>query len=492
MITVDAVRSRVRSSFETIVSDLVDLVAIPSVSASSHDQSQVARSAEHVADLLRETGLEARVLSAPGPDGAPGRPAVLAHADGPAGAPHVLLYAHHDVQPVGDPGAWAQADPFAAERRGERLYGRGAADDGAGVIAHVHALRVLAGLGGGEPPCSVTVFIEGEEEIGSPSFEAFLAAHRDRLAADVIIVADSSNWRVGVPALTTSLRGVVQVDVRLDVLDHALHSGQYGGPVLDAVTSMCRLVATLHDEHGDVAVPGLVSRPQAAPDFPDYPEADFRADAGVLDGVGLIGAGDLTARLWTKPSLTVIGMDVTPLDLAGSVLAPSCTARLSLRIAPGQDPASALSALTAHLEAHAPFGARVSVTPGETGPAFDGSSDGPAACTARWALTTAFGRDCVDIGQGGSIPFIATLQETFPDAQVLVTGIEDPDTRAHSENESMHLGDLERIVTAEALLLARLGGALAPDGASGSGTGAVAPDDGAGVAPDGDGGPGAA
>ena len=228
MITVDAVRSRVRNSFETIVADLVDLVAIPSVSASSHDQSQVARSAEHVAGLLRKTGLEARVLSAPGPDGAPGRPAVLAHADGPAGAPHVLLYAHHDVQPVGDPGAWAQADPFAAERRDERLYGRGAADDGAGVIAHVHALRVLAGLGGGEPPCSVTVFIEGEEEIGSPSFEAFLAAHRDRLAADVIVVADSSNWRVGVPALTTSLRGVVQVDVRLDVLDHALHSGQYG------------------------------------------------------------------------------------------------------------------------------------------------------------------------------------------------------------------------------------------------------------------------
>ena len=421
MITVDAIRSRVRNSFETIVSDLVGLVAIPSVSASSHDQSQVARSAEHVAGLLRETGLEARVLSAPGPDGAPGRPAVLAHADGPAGAPHVLLYAHHDVQPVGDPGAWAQADPFAAERRGERLYGRGTADDGAGVIAHVHALRVLAGLGGGEPPCSVTVFIEGEEEIGSPSFEAFLAAHRDRLAADVIIVADSSNWRVGVPALTTSLRGVVQVDVRLDVLDHALHSGQYGGPVLDAVTSMCRLVATLHDERGDVAVPGLVC----------------------------------------------------------NVLAPSCTARLSLRIAPGQDPASALSALTAHLEAHAPFGARVSVTPGETGPAFDAPADTPASRAARWALTTAFGRDCVDIGQGGSIPFIATLQETFPDAQVLVTGIEDPDTRAHSEDESMHLGDLERIVTAEALLLARLGGAVAPDGEPGATGGAGVPDVGA-------------
>ncbi len=473
MITAAALRSAVHQSFEAIVSDLIGLVAIPSVSASSHDQAQVRRSAEHVAGLLRDSGLDAEVLSAQGPDGVMGRPAVLAHREGPAGSPRVLLYAHHDVQPVGDPGAWTQADPFTAERRGERLFGRGTADDGAGVITHVHALRTLADLGGGELPCSVTVFIEGEEEVGSPSFEAFLNAHRERLAADVIVVADSSNWKVGVPALTTSLRGVIQVDVRLDVLDHALHSGQYGGPVLDAVTSMCRLVATLHDKRGDVAVSGLASRPQAAPDFPDYSEAEFRADAGVLDGVELVGIGDLTARLWTKPALSVIGMDVTPLELAGNVLAPSCTARLSMRIAPGQDPAAAVEALRSHLEARAPFGARPTVTLCETGPSFDGSSDSPAGHAARWALTTAFGSDCVDIGQGGSIPFISTLQKTFPDAQVLVTGIEDPDTRAHSEDESMHLGDLERIVTGEALLLARLGGTVGeaegPEGPEGSG-----------------------
>ncbi|EEH66597.1 peptidase dimerization domain protein, partial [Actinomyces urogenitalis DSM 15434] len=355
--------------------------------------------------------------------------------------------------------AWAQADPFTAERRGDRLFGRGTADDGAGVISHVHALRVLDELLGGLP-CSVTVFIEGEEEVGSPSFENLLAAYRDRLEADVIVVADSSNWKVGVPALTTSLRGVVQVDARLDVLDHALHSGQYGGPVLDAVTSMCRLVATLHDEAGDVAVPGLVSRAQAAPDFPEYPEEAFRADAGVLDGVELAGTGDLTARLWTKPTITVIGMDVTPLHLAGNVLAPSCTARISMRLAPGQDPAAAQAALVAYLKQQVPFGARLTVSQGEAGPAFDGSSDTPAGRAAHWALSTAFGENCVDIGQGGSIPFISTLQETFPGAQVLVTGIEDPDTRAHSEDESMHLGDLEKIVTAEALLLARLGGAV--------------------------------
>lgn len=459
MISVDAVRASVHRSFDDVVADLVDLVAIPSVSASSHDQAEVARSAEHVAGLLRGVGLEAEVVSVDGPDGVPGRPAVLAHREGPAGSPRVLLYSHHDVQPVGDPGAWAQEDPFAAERRGDRLFGRGTADDGAGVISHVHALRVLDELLGGLP-CSVTVFIEGEEEVGSPSFENLLAAYRDRLEADVIVVADSSNWKVGVPALTTSLRGVVQVDARLDVLDHALHSGQYGGPVLDAVTSMCRLVATLHDEAGDVAVPGLVSRAQAAPDFPEYPEEAFRADAGVLDGVELAGTGDLTARLWTKPTITVIGMDVTPLHLAGNVLAPSCTARISMRLAPGQDPAAAQAALVAYLKQQVPFGARLTVSQGEAGPAFDGSSDTPAGRAAHWALSTAFGENCVDIGQGGSIPFISTLQETFPGAQVLVTGIEDPDTRAHSEDESMHLGDLEKIVTAEALLLARLGGAV--------------------------------
>lgn len=458
-LTVAGIRQAAHDSFDTVVQDLVDLVAIPSVSAASHDQAQVARSAEHVAGLLRAQGLETEIVQAAGPDGELGRPAVLAHAEGPAGAPHVLLYAHHDVQPVGDPDGWQQSDPFAAEVRGERLFGRGTADDGAGIIAHVHALRLLKELHGSWP-CSVTVFIEGEEEVGSPSFEGLLEAYRDRLEADVIVVADSMNWKVGVPALTTSLRGVVQVDARLDVLDHALHSGQYGGPVLDAVTSMCRLVATLHDENGDVAVPGLISIPDADPKAPEYPEADFRADAGVLDGVELAGTGDLTARLWTKPTLTVIGMDVTPLHLAGNVLAPSCTARLSMRIAPGQNPQEALEALTSYLQEHVPFGARLTISEGEAGPAFDGDLNNAAGEAAQWALTEAFGEDCVAIGQGGSIPFISTLQEMFPQAQVLVTGIEDPDTRAHSEDESMHLGDLERIVVGETLLLARLGQAV--------------------------------
>ncbi len=441
-----------------IIDELTELVAIPSVAFAGHDLAQVRRSAEHVAGLFEQLGGQVEILSAPTDSGEKGQDAVVAHFDGPAGAPRVLLYAHHDVQPAAGQAGWDQADPFKAERRGDRLYGRGTADDGAGVITHVESLRALKALG--ELPVNVTVYIEGEEEVGSPSFVNFLNTYRERLEADVIVVADSSNWKVGTPSLTTSLRGVVQVDVRLDMLDHALHSGMYGGPVLDAATAMCRLIASCHDDAGDVAVAGLVSQPQADADFPDYPEADFRADAGILDGVELSGTGDLTARLWTKPSLTLIGMDVTPLELAGNVLTPSCTARLSLRIAPGQDPAAAQEALVAHLEKHVPFGGRLTVTGREAGPAFDGSEVTPASEAAHWALSTAWDTEAVNIGQGGSIPFIATLKETFPDAQVLVTGIEDPDTRAHSENESMHLGELERIVVAEALLLARLGDAM--------------------------------
>ena len=454
----DTIARRVDENLPTTRSELESLVRIPSVSACFPENADdMRRSAERVAELARLRGLDAEVVEVVAPGGLTGRPAVLAHRQAAPGKPTVLLYAHHDVQPEGTPDGWNQDDPYEPVERGGRLFGRGTADDKAGIMVHLGALAAL-GEGGG---IGVTLFVEGEEEVGSPTFHHFLETHRDRLASDAIVVADSNNWKAGVPSLTTSLRGIAQVTVTLRMLDHAVHSGMYGGPVFDAATAMCRLIASCHDEAGDVAVAGLVSQSQADADFPKYPEADFRADAGVLDDVELSGTGDLTARLWTKPSLTLIGMDVTPLDLAGNVLTPSCTARLSLRIAPGQDPAEAQAALVAHLEKHVPFGGRLTVDGREAGPAFDGSETTPASEAARWALSTAWSTEAVNIGQGGSIPFIATLKETFPEAQVLVTGIEDPDTRAHSENESMHLGELEHIVVAEALLLARLGDAIA-------------------------------
>ncbi|MDO8107973.1 dipeptidase [Isoptericola sp. b441] len=440
-------RDRVAAGFPRVRADLEQLARIPSVSSPAFDQAEVARSARMVADLLGEVGVPAEVLTVTTADGRVGRPAVVGHRPGPAGAPTVLLYAHHDVQPPGPREDW-DTEPFEPTERGGRLYGRGAADDKAGIVAHLGALRAL----GDDLPVGVTVFVEGEEEVGSPTFVEFLHTYRERLAADLIVVADSVNWKVGVPALTVGLRGLVDCEVEVAVLEHAVHSGMYGGPVLDAPTLLARLIATLHDEDGSVAVDGLTRSPDPSV---DYDETAMRADAGVLPGVRLAGTGPLTARLWTRPAISVIGMDVTSVAEASNTIAASARARLSVRIAPGQDPAEAAAALRSHLERHAPFGARVTVTDGEQGKSFAAAGDTPAMQAARQAFTEAWGVEPVDIGVGGSIPFIAELTEVFPDAAILVTGVEDPDSRAHAANESVHLGELEKVVLAEALLLVR-------------------------------------
>ncbi len=442
-------RARVAAQFPALRADLEALVRIPSVSNDEFDQAHVATSAQAVAALLRGAGLDdVRVLSVAGAHGKAGRPAVVGRRPAPKGAPTVLLYAHHDVQPPGDEAHW-DSPPFEPTEREGRLFGRGAADDKAGIVAHLGALRVL----GDELGVGVTVFVEGEEEIGSPTFVDFLHAHRDDLAADVMVVADSSNWAVGAPALTTSLRGLVDCTVEVAVLDHAVHSGMFGGAILDAPTLLARLIATLHDDNGDVAVEGLVHAPDPAV---DYDEATFRADAGVLDGVRLAGTGPITARLWTRPAIGVIGFDAPRVATASNTIAPAATAKLSMRIAPGQDPAAALAALRAHLEAKAPFGARVTVRDGELGKPFQAPADSAAMRAARAAFASSWGVQPVDIGIGGSIPFIADLLELYPDASILVTGVEDPDGRAHGANESVHLGELERVVLAEALLLDNL------------------------------------
>jgi acetylornithine deacetylase/succinyl-diaminopimelate desuccinylase-like protein len=441
-------RTRTAAAFPALRSALEDLVRIPSVSNAEFDQAHVAASAQAVADLLRGAGIADVQITRVDT----GRPAVIARRPGPAGAPTVLLYAHHDVQPPGDAAHW-HTPPFEPTERDGRLYGRGAADDKAGVIAHVGALRVLAE----DLAVGVTVFVEGEEEIGSPTFVEFLHAHREELEADVIVVADSANWAVGTPALTTSLRGLVDCEVEVAVLDHAVHSGMFGGAVLDAPTLLSRLIATLHDDAGDVAVAGLVHAPDPSV---DYDEGAFRADAGVLDGVQLAGTGPLTARLWTRPAIGVIGFDAPRVASASNTITPRATAKLSVRLAPGQDPAAAMDALRAHLIDHAPFGARVTVRDGEAGKPFLAPADSPAMQAARWAFAQSWGTEPVDIGIGGSIPFIADLLDVYPSASILVTGVEDPDSRAHGADESVHLGELEKVVLAEALLLERLAGQL--------------------------------
>ncbi|MDQ4501089.1 dipeptidase [Sinomonas sp. ASV322] len=452
----DELRAAVQRRFETTLSELVSLASIPGIAWEAFDASELERSAKAVAELAAAAGLEGvEILRAPRPDGQPGGPAVVARRPPQPGKPTVLLYAHHDVQPPGDPALW-ESEPFVPEERGGRLYGRGTADDKAGVMVHLAAWHAVSETLGDAAGVGVTLFVEGEEEHGSPSFRAFLETYRERLAADVIVVADSANWAIGVPALTTSLRGLVDATVSVSVLTHSVHSGVFGGPILDAPTILARLIATLHDDEGNVAIPGLVVA--ADPDV-DYPEDQYRSDAGVLDGVRLAGSGSVAARLWARPALSVIGIDVPSVAVASNTIQASARAKISMRLAPGQDPDAAMEALRHHVEANVPFGARVEFTPGERGSAYRADTDSPAARLALDALREAWGTDPVQMGMGGSIPFVADLKEVFPDAEVLITGVEDPDSRAHSANESLHLGEFERCIVAEALLLAALGSA---------------------------------
>jgi acetylornithine deacetylase/succinyl-diaminopimelate desuccinylase-like protein len=378
-------------------------------------------------------------------------PAVIARKAAPEGKPTVLLYAHHDVQPENDHSEW-DSPPFEPTERDGRLYGRGAADDKAGIVAHLGAVRAL----GDDLGVGVTMFIEGEEEVGSDTLSDLLAQHRDLLAADVIVIADSSNWDIGVPALTTSLRGLVRVDVGVRTLTHAVHSGMWGGLVPDALMTLTRLLTTLYDEDGSVAIAGLHTGKAADV---DYPADRLRAESGIAEGVEFIGHGSAVERLWAQPSLTITGLDAPKVDGASNTLTATARAKLSLRIAPGDTTQNALECLRAHLEQHVPFGAELDVQVVDTGEATQIDATGPAYDAARKAFTDAWdGVEPIDMGVGGSIPFIAEFLETFPEASVLVTGVEDPDTRAHGANEGLHLAEFRRVCLAEAFLLSNLAG----------------------------------
>ncbi|MEL4503864.1 dipeptidase [Luteococcus sp. H138] len=439
-----ALRSAVDAVLPRMREDLDKLIQIESISSLPEKADEVRRSADTVADMLRELGCpDVKVVQ----EG--GQPAVIAHFPAPEGQPTICLYSHHDVQPTGDVSLWS-TEPFEPTERDGRLYARGANDDKAGVAVHLAALRAFDG----KPPVGVTLFIEGEEEIGSPSLARLIEKYHDELVSDVFVICDATNWEAGQPSFTTTLRGVCDCVVELRTLDHALHSGGFGGVVPDALTAMCRLLATLHDEQGNVAIEGLKSADAPAL---DYPEDRLRKETGVLDGVQWIGDGSAVSRLWTKPSCTVLAIDCTRVADASNTLAPVARAKVSVRVAPGDSSASALDALAKHLESHAPWGARVTVTKGETGDPGVVPFEGPLAELAQGAFRDAWeGVEPVQVGCGGSIPMIADFQQAFPTSQVLVTAVADPDGRPHGIDESQDINDLEKACLAEALLLARL------------------------------------
>jgi len=452
----EALLEAVAGGFPAATRDLGSLVKIPGIAWPAFDQSQLVRSADRVAELASQTGLfdTVDIHREPVDDGSElGQPGVLAVRRARPGYPTVMLYAHHDVQPPGDDELW-ETPPFEPTVRDGRIYGRGAADDKAGIMTHIASLRAIAETVGSDAlGLGIVLFVEGEEEYGSRSFANFLDAHADEMRSDVIVVADSGNLDSETPAVTVSLRGNAKFHLTVSTLGHASHSGMFGGAVPDAMMAATKLIATLWDENGSVAVDGLSSRDA---ETPEYSEQQLRDETGLLDGVRPVGDGALLGRIWNKPTVTVTGIDFTSVEAASNTLSPSVTLVLSCRVAPGQSSEDAYAALERHLRDHAPFGAHLSFSDIDLGDSVLVDTAGWGIEELRGALADGYGRDAVDYGVGGSIPFISDLVERFEGAQILVTGVEDPHSRAHSPNESLHIDTFRNAIRSEALLLARL------------------------------------
>ncbi len=436
----DSLRSTVASMMPDVRADLEKLVSIPSVSLPGFPTEPLRQAADAVVELLHSVGVANARLQ----EMEHGYPTVYGEILGPEGSPTVLLYAHYDVQPPGEESAW-DSPPFQPAERGGRLYGRGAADDKSGVVLHAATIRAF----GGKPPVNLKIVIEGEEETDS-HLDEYVLKNPDPFQADVIVVGDIGNWKVGEPTLTTTLRGLAVCTVEVKTLANPVHSGMFGGPAPDALLVLIHLLAKLHDEAGNVVVEGL---PAITWDGMDYPEDVYRETSGMLPGVPLMGDGTVSERLWTKPSATIIGLDAPPTEGAANALVPAAKATVSMRVPPGIDSVEARRLLAEHLRSSAPWGVEVTVTEGQAGPGFSARTDGRGYEAASRALKDSFGKDRILMGQGGSIPLISNLAAIAPQAELILWGAEDTAAAIHSPNESVELAELERCIVAEALLL---------------------------------------
>lgn len=401
--------------------ELEALCRIPSISASA--PAEVRRSATEVARILERHGIgDVRVLEVEG-----AHPSVYGavHVHVNAKAPTVLLYAHHDVQPVGELSRWS-SPPFEPVERDGRLFARGACDDKGGVLAHIAAVSSY----GRALPCNVKFFIEGEEEIGSPNLPRFLERYGELLRADCVVLADTPNYDTGVPGLTRSLRGMCLIDVEVRCLERPLHSGRGGGAAPDAIAILCGIVS-------EVTGGG---RPRAAAPTPNRSDALHR-DLGLLEGVALLGTRENT---WNDPAITVIGIDAPPVDQSFNQIAASARARLSVRTVPPLDSATSGEAIAAKIRELGTPHALVSARVVKSVPWWHTDAEGPVFDAARRALTRGYGCEVRMIGAGGSIGFVGMFEDAFPNVPLLLMGVEDPPCNAHSENESLDLGDWER------------------------------------------------
>ncbi|MFI9331500.1 dipeptidase [Kitasatospora sp. NPDC052868] len=439
----------VRSLMDRARTDLAELVAFPSVADPRQFPVEECRKAAHwVADAFTAEGLtNVQLLDTPD-----GTQSVYAELAGPEGAPTVLLYSHYDVQPPLDEKGWL-SPAFELTERDGRWYGRGAADCKGNILMHLTALRALRQVYGDAYPVSLKIIVEGSEEQGTGGLEQYAEAHPELLTADAIIIGDTGNFAPGLPTVTASLRGMTTVEVTITTLAGNLHSGAFGGAAPDALQALVKVLASLHDEHGDVAVAGLVNDQSWT--GVQYTDEQFRADAKVLDGVRLTGTGTIADRLWARPAVTVLGIDAPPVIGATSSVQASAKALVSLRVPPGTDTAAAQEALVAHLEAQVPFGAQIRIERQGNGAPFSADTSGPAYEAMGEAMEQAFGTPMVASGEGGSIPLCNTLRSLYPQAEIVLIGVEDPTTQIHAVNESVDPQELERMALTEALFLRR-------------------------------------
>ncbi|MEU9241921.1 dipeptidase [Streptomyces shenzhenensis] len=426
--------------------ELAELVAFKSVADfAQFPKSESEGAANWVADALRaEDFTDVAILDTPD-----GTQSVYGCLPGPEGARTVLLYAHYDVQPPLDEAAWT-TPPFELTERDGRWYGRGAADCKGGLIMHLLALRALKANGG--VPVTVKVIAEGSEEMGTGGLERYAEQHPELLAADAIVIGDTGNFRLGLPTVTTTLRGMTSVRIQIDTLQGNLHSGQFGGAAPDALAALIRVLDSLRAEDGATTVDGLT--PGTRWEGLEYDEKQFRTDAKVLDGVGLIGDGSVADRIWAGPSVTVLGIDCPPVVGATPSVQASARALVNLRVPPGVDAAEAGKLLQAHLEAHTPWGARVRTEPVGQGQPFRADTGSPAYRAMADAMAVAYPDETMQYaGQGGSIPLCNTLAGLYPQAEILLIGLSEPKAQIHAVNESVSPEELERLSVAEALFL---------------------------------------
>ncbi|MGW6567745.1 M20/M25/M40 family metallo-hydrolase [Streptomyces sp. NPDC054975] len=426
--------------------ELTELVAFESVADEAvAPRSECEGAANWVAGALRAEDFQ-DVALLDTPDGSQSVYGVL---PGPAGAPTVLLYAHYDVQPKLDELAWI-TPPFELTERDGRWYGRGAADCKGGFIMHLLALRALKANGG--VPVTVKMIVEGSEEQGTGGLERYAEAHPELLVSDAIVIGDTGNFRLGLPTVTATLRGMTMIRVQIDTLEGNLHSGMFGGAAPDALAALIRVLDTLRAEDGSTVIDGLPA--DAVWDGLQYPEDDFRADAKVLSDVALPGNGTVADRLWARPAVTVIGIDCHPVAGATPSIPSTARAQISLRVPPGQDAAEATKLLYAHIEKRVPWNARVSFEQVGQGQPFRADVSSPAYVSMAEAMRIAYpGQEMQASGMGGSIPLCNTLASLYPEAEILLIGLSEPEAQIHAVNESVSPQELERLAVAEAHFL---------------------------------------